>query len=232
MLAVLAVPLAVCSEADAFVAASLTAFPLTARLAFLVVGPAVDVKLIALQAGTFGRRFTLWFAPVTFAVAVGASLLSGRCCCEARLHEPDLPGSADVMVGAALGSIAVDGRYLNYLKPAMHIPLLLDALVFLGIGIAELVALRRSAGPLWYGDPLRERRARTHAPRSGWLLVLPVLAIGFVAPPALGSWAAERDSGTVARAGIQRLRRAPTGDPVPLALGEYGVRAVWDDGRP
>jgi len=77
VLAVLAVALAVCSEADAFVAASLTAFPLTARLAFLVVGPAVDVKLIALQSGTFGRRFVLWFAPVTFAVAVGASLLVG-----------------------------------------------------------------------------------------------------------------------------------------------------------
>lgn len=77
VLAVLAVALAVCSEADAFVAASLTAFPLTARLAFLVVGPAVDVKLIALQSGTFGRRFTLWFAPMTFAVAVGASLLVG-----------------------------------------------------------------------------------------------------------------------------------------------------------
>ena len=37
----------------------------------------MDVKLIALQAGTFGRRFTLWFAPLTFAVAVGASLLVG-----------------------------------------------------------------------------------------------------------------------------------------------------------
>jgi uncharacterized membrane protein YraQ (UPF0718 family) len=77
VLAVLAVLLAVCSEADAFVAASMTAFPMTARLAFLVVGPAVDVKLIALQSGTFGRRFTLWFAPLTFAVAVAASLLVG-----------------------------------------------------------------------------------------------------------------------------------------------------------
>ena len=51
----LAVVMAICSEADAFVAASLTQFSLTARLAFMVVGPMVDVKLIALQAGTFGR---------------------------------------------------------------------------------------------------------------------------------------------------------------------------------
>ncbi len=76
-LALLAVVLAICSEADAFVAASLTQFSHTARLAFLVVGPTVDVKLIALQAGTFGRRFALWFAPTTFVLAVGASVLVG-----------------------------------------------------------------------------------------------------------------------------------------------------------
>ena len=77
VLAVLAVVLAICSEADAFVAASLTSFSLTARLAFLVVGPAVDVKLIALQTGTFGRRFAVRFAPVTFVVAVVVAVAVG-----------------------------------------------------------------------------------------------------------------------------------------------------------
>ena len=69
--------LAICSEADAFVAASLTQFSLTARLAFMVVGPMVDLKLIALQAGTFGRRFAVRFAPLTFCVAVGSAMLVG-----------------------------------------------------------------------------------------------------------------------------------------------------------
>jgi uncharacterized protein len=54
-MAILAVLLSICSEADAFVAASLTQFSLTARLAFLVVGPMIDVKLFAMQAATFGR---------------------------------------------------------------------------------------------------------------------------------------------------------------------------------
>ncbi|MEV6345328.1 permease [Actinoplanes sp. NPDC051851] len=69
-LAVLAVLLSICSEADAFVAASLSPFSLTARLVFLVVGPTVDLKLIAMQAGVFGRRFMVRFAPVTFVAAV------------------------------------------------------------------------------------------------------------------------------------------------------------------
>nr|WP_250214703.1 permease [Acrocarpospora catenulata] len=73
-LALLAVLLSICSEADAFVAASLTAFSPTARLAFLVVGPMVDLKLIALQAGTFGRRFAARFVPLTFGLAVLVSV--------------------------------------------------------------------------------------------------------------------------------------------------------------
>ncbi|MGE0219113.1 permease [Mycolicibacterium sp.] len=73
VMAVLAVVLALCSEADAFVAASLSMLPLVPRLVFLVVGPAVDVKLFAMQAGMFGRAFAIRFAPLTFAVAVAAA---------------------------------------------------------------------------------------------------------------------------------------------------------------
>jgi uncharacterized protein len=76
-LAGLAVVLAVCSEADAFVAASLTGFSPVARLAFMVVGPMVDLKLIALQAGTFGRAFALRFSSATAVVAVLCSVAIG-----------------------------------------------------------------------------------------------------------------------------------------------------------
>ncbi|WP_433221694.1 permease [Dactylosporangium sp. CS-047395] len=76
-LAGLAVLLSICSEADAFVAASLSQFSLTARLAFLVVGPMVDLKLFAMQAGTFGRRFAVRFAPATFVVGVSIAVLTG-----------------------------------------------------------------------------------------------------------------------------------------------------------
>ena len=76
-MAVLAVVLALCSEADAFVAASLTMLPLVPRLVFLVVGPAVDVKLSAMQAGTFGRRFAVRFGPATFVVATVVATVVG-----------------------------------------------------------------------------------------------------------------------------------------------------------
>jgi len=80
-MALLAVVLAVCSEADAFIASSLTQFSLTARLTFMVIGPMVDIKLIIMQAGAFGRGFAARFAPLVLmvgilcSVAVGAWLL-------------------------------------------------------------------------------------------------------------------------------------------------------------
>lgn len=77
VLGVLAVLLAVCSEADAFIASGLTAFSPTAQLAFMVVGPAVDVKLISLHVGTFGPGFAARFAPLTFVVAIAVVLVVG-----------------------------------------------------------------------------------------------------------------------------------------------------------
>jgi uncharacterized membrane protein YraQ (UPF0718 family) len=77
VLALLAVVLSVCSEADAFVAAGLTQFSPTARLVFLVVGPMVDLKLIALHAGTFGTRFAARFDPLVLGCAITVGSVVG-----------------------------------------------------------------------------------------------------------------------------------------------------------
>lgn len=53
----LAAALSLCSESDAFVAASFVQFGPASQLAFLVFGPMVDAKLVALYTGTFRRGF-------------------------------------------------------------------------------------------------------------------------------------------------------------------------------
>ncbi len=78
MFAALAVILSICSEADAFVAVGLPQFSLTSRLVFLVVGPVIDLKLVAMHIGVFGRRFALRFAPVTFVVAIITAVVVGQ----------------------------------------------------------------------------------------------------------------------------------------------------------
>ena len=58
----LASVLSVCSTTDAFIAATLTAFPMAAKLAFLVFGPMLDFKLLFLYGAAFSKRFILLLA--------------------------------------------------------------------------------------------------------------------------------------------------------------------------
>ena len=78
IMATLAILLSICSEADAFVAASLTQFSLAARLVFLVVGPAVDLKLAALHYGTFGRKFAVRFTPLALVSTIVCATIVGK----------------------------------------------------------------------------------------------------------------------------------------------------------
>jgi hypothetical protein len=72
-LMVLAAALSLCSESDAFVAASFVQFGPAAQLGFLVFGPMVDAKLVALYAGTFRRGFVRTLVVVaSVATLVGA----------------------------------------------------------------------------------------------------------------------------------------------------------------
>lgn len=56
LLMALAVLLSVCSEADAFVAASFVSFPVAAQLSFVALGPMVDLKLIGMYYSVFRRN--------------------------------------------------------------------------------------------------------------------------------------------------------------------------------
>ena len=62
----LALLLSLCSEADAFVAASFrTTLPLTAQMAFMVLGPMLDLKLVAMYFRVFKKRLILVMSLLT-----------------------------------------------------------------------------------------------------------------------------------------------------------------------
>jgi uncharacterized membrane protein YraQ (UPF0718 family) len=71
----LASVLSVCSTTDAFIAATLTSFPMAAKLAFLVFGPMLDFKLLFLYGAAFSKRFILMLALGLF---VGIGLVCWR----------------------------------------------------------------------------------------------------------------------------------------------------------
>lgn len=69
----LAAALCLCSTTDAFIAATFSMFPSVSKLAFLVYGPMVDLKLIFLYASIFRKRFVV-------GLVVGLFVLVGLIC--------------------------------------------------------------------------------------------------------------------------------------------------------
>lgn len=73
----LAFVMALCSEADAFVAISFTQFRFASQLGFLNFGPIVDTKLLALYGATFTRGFIRALLPVAIITVVAATVVFG-----------------------------------------------------------------------------------------------------------------------------------------------------------
>lgn len=127
-----------------------------------------------------------------------------------------------LLFGGALLRIGLTDVYLRYVKQGVR-PLLIAAGVILVV-IAIVTLARELFG--------RYKAAHDHGHGSGkwvaWLLVLPVLAIFLVGPPALGSYAAGRAGTAVTQK--SQYPPLPAGDPLAMPLIDYGSRAIWDSG--
>ncbi|WP_326729686.1 TIGR03943 family putative permease subunit [Streptomyces phaeochromogenes] len=87
--------------------------------------------------------------------------------------------------------------------------------------------------PVRTADPDDHAHAHAHVhhePRISWLLVLPLLALILVAPPALGSYSAMR-TGTALQKQPWGFADLPAGETIRLNLVDYAGRAAYDHGR-
>jgi uncharacterized repeat protein (TIGR03943 family) len=127
-----------------------------------------------------------------------------------------------VLLGGALCKIAHDGSFLRYVKPSL-LPFLISAgVVILGLGLVSIGRdVRAGRGVSDHHD---------HAGRSPWLLVLPVLAIFLVTPPALGADTVSRSARAVApKQPAVAFPPLPAGPAPALRMSDFVTRAVWDD---
>jgi uncharacterized repeat protein (TIGR03943 family) len=162
-----------------------------------------------------------------------------------------------VLVGGALLRISLTDAYLRYVKEGLQPFLVASGVLILLLGLASvwfdglLRATPRAepdaagaAGAATAADAAGDVAVATHdgpsavdehghahgGPAIAWLLALPVVAIFVVAPPALGSYAAGRESGSVAAPQDSSFPPLPDADVVVMPVSDYAVRAVWDAG--
>ncbi len=141
-----------------------------------------------------------------------------------------------LLSGGITARICLTGEYVRYVKPGL-LPLLVAAAVALLVigGVALWYEFAPGQRPARHSarDPAADGGAphdHGHEPGVAWLLLVPVLALALLAPPALGSDAAVH-SGTALAAPTGDFPPLPDGDPAPLTLTDYASRAVFDEGR-
>ncbi|MGW4223709.1 TIGR03943 family putative permease subunit [Streptomyces bauhiniae] len=119
------------------------------------------------------------------------------------------------LLGGALLHAGTTDLYLRYVKSGLR-PLVLAA---------GVVLIAAALATVWYERKRAAGRGGHPEPRVAWLLVLPVLALILIAPPALGSYSAVR-TGTALQPpyGLDPL---PATNPVRLSVVDYASRAAY-----
>lgn len=149
-----------------------------------------------------------------------------------------------ILLGGALLKIAINGDYLRYVKPSQQPWVIAGGAVMTALGVlailGDLVTARRAAAVA--GPPASAEHPASsdhggghdhhHPARSAWLLMVPVLAVFLVAPPALGADSVTRTEARAPQSAAVSAAVAfpplPAGDVVPLPVSEFVSRAGYD----
>lgn len=137
-----------------------------------------------------------------------------------------------LLIGICTAIITITGSYLRYVKPSLLPWLAVSAVLLIGLALVAIARdIRRGSAYVAHDDG--------HSHRSGvvWLLVVPIVLLGFVVPPAIMPQAA---APSVVPVSTEVLRRPfpplPDERAPALVLPELLVRIAQDsantlDGR-
>jgi uncharacterized repeat protein (TIGR03943 family) len=133
-----------------------------------------------------------------------------------------------LLFGGAIIRATLTGMFLRYVKEGLRPFLLATGALLIAAAVMtiwyEVRALKHQHdGP--------DDGHGHHEPKVGWLLILPVIGLLLIAPPALGAFSAGQAGSIMAEQSDSDYPPLPPGDPVPLGLLDYAARAVFDDGK-
>ena len=140
-----------------------------------------------------------------------------------------------LLFGGAVLRASFTDMYLRYVKEGLRPFLIAAGVLLVAAAIMTLwydLRHRGHDGDHGHDTANDDDGHGHHEPRVGWLLILPVLGLLLVAPPALGAFSADQ-SGSILASTQQDsdFRPLPEGDPAKITVLEYASRAVFDEGR-
>ncbi|MER7458861.1 TIGR03943 family protein [Micromonospora sp. NPDC126480] len=149
-----------------------------------------------------------------------------------------------ILFGGAVLRASLTDLYLRYVKEGLRPFLIAASLLLIVTGVMTLwYELRPAAaapatdsgaqGPSTDTAPGHDDHDHHdhHGPRVAWLLLLPVLGLLLVAPPALGSYAAGQAGTALTADQDYDYPPLPAGDPAKTSVLDYASRALFDKGQ-
>ncbi|MEU4444556.1 TIGR03943 family protein [Actinosynnema sp. NPDC050801] len=142
-----------------------------------------------------------------------------------------------VLLGGALLKLSLTGTYLRYVKESLQPWLVVTGGVMVVLALVsiarDILAGQGRAGEHGAAEPSGvEHAGHEHGTsRSPWMLLLPVLAVFLISPPALGADTVNRSDRNAAQEAKASSGFAPlpSDDVIPLTISEFVTRTAWDD---
>ncbi|MGI5215305.1 TIGR03943 family putative permease subunit [Plantactinospora sp. CA-290183] len=142
-----------------------------------------------------------------------------------------------LLLGGSVLKASLTDVYLRYVKEGLRPFLVAAGLLLVVAGVMTLwYDLRRRGQPHEGHEHEGAEHEDSddghghHEPRVGWLLLLPVLGLLLISPPALGSYAAGQSGTALTGEDPGGYPPLPAGDPLKITLLDYAGRAIFDQG--
>ncbi|WP_309117734.1 TIGR03943 family putative permease subunit [Saccharothrix sp.] len=137
-----------------------------------------------------------------------------------------------VLLGGALLKLALSGTYLRYVKESLQPWLIGTGAVMILLAVFSIARDLRAGRTAEHDHEAHAHEGHEHGKsRSPWMLLLPVLAVFLISPPALGADTVNRSDRNAAQESkaSNGFAPLPSDEVVPLTIGEFVTRTAWDD---
>lgn len=134
-----------------------------------------------------------------------------------------------MLVGISIAMITVSGAFTRYVKPGLLPWLAASAVLLIALALLAIIGDIRRGGPRTADQPSDHSEGHPHRAGIVWLLVVPILVLIFVTPPALRPSAVAPSVTAVSNDVLNRaFPPLPPGDAPEVSLPEVLMREDQD----
>ena len=90
-----------------------------------------------------------------------------------------------LLVGISMAMISVSGAFIRYVKPGLLPWLVASAVLLVGLAFVAIIGDIRRGAPRTSEGPGDHGQTHSHRPVIAWSLVVPIVVLIFITPPAL-----------------------------------------------